>query len=115
MLCILHGMSNFYEHPATIPLPQYEARTKVYALRVYGVATKEDGSGLLSVDPPYHPVEVTKEFMEAFNPEAPGYYVVYENGGKNFMLEAMFNADFTLVNTPLNMGDRILRVPVPTI
>lgn len=76
-------------------MPRYQCHKKVWALKIKEVTHNENpdttgASGassygaVLVVQDGYAPISVSAEYVNKHNPQAGGYYVVYEDGYRSF-------------------------------
>lgn len=81
-----------------IEFPKYSCHKQVWALKIKEVKIVDsDGRGILSFeDKRYQEVEVEPEYIEKHNPDAGGYYVIYEGGYKSFSPTGVFESGYTL-------------------
>lgn len=76
----------------TTEMPRYKCHKEVHALKVLAVNEPEiaeqderDGSKfIVPVEPRFASIHVGHEFVRKHNPQAGGYYVVYEDGYTSF-------------------------------
>lgn len=81
-----------------IPIPQYQCHKKVWALKIESVRHNSDGTATIHpVDRDYARFDVPAEYREKHDPEAGGYYVVYDDGYKSFSPAAAFEAGYTRI------------------
>jgi hypothetical protein len=79
-------------------MPRYQSHKKVWALKIKSV----DFSGHLNPsatitpeDEGYGPFEVTREWVAKHDPEAGGYYVVYDDGYASWSPSEAFEQGYT--------------------
>lgn len=80
-------------------IPQYLCHKKVWALKITGV-TRGGGESerwLLQCEGPYGPRVVTAEYVQKHNPQAGGYWVLYEDGYQSFSPAEVFEKGYTLI------------------
>ena len=66
-------------------LPQYQSHKKVWALKIKQVELRPaNGHIIHPEDEGYAPFAVSDEYVQKHNPQAGGYYVVYEDGYKSW-------------------------------
>ena len=81
---------------ASTELPKYKCHKTVWALKIATVLlTKEGGAILATNDHGYAPWEVDSDYVTKHQPEAGGYYVVYEDGYKSFSPAEAFEAGYS--------------------
>lgn len=89
-------------------MPKYQSHKKVWALKIDKIekdvdkAREEDretdGSAVITpADEGYGPFKVDHHYMHKHNPEAGGYYVVYEDGYKSFSPAKAFEDGYTRI------------------
>ena len=89
-------------------MPKYICHKTVWALKITEVvldstlAQKENrettgGAFLTPDDGRYGQITVDHEYIRKHNPEAGGYYVVYEDGYKSFSPAEAFEKGYTLI------------------
>lgn len=84
-------------------MPRYQCHKKVWALKIKEVETTErnkDGKYncyLDFEDEGYAPIAVGQEYCEKHQPQAGGYYVVYEGGYKSFSPAEAFEAGYSRI------------------
>lgn len=99
------------------PMPRYQCHKKVWALKIGAIEivrpTIEELDAILNsvgddpVDPlgailtptnkMFGPIGVPKSYMDKHNPQAGGYYVVYDDGYKSFSPAKAFEEGYTLM------------------
>lgn len=96
-------------------LPKYKCHKIVHALKIKQVAKhahpdpkaddaafeasdKFEGAHLFPVEDGYHPIPVDAAWYRKHNPEAGGYYVVYEDGYASYSPAAAFESGYTKVS-----------------
>lgn len=91
-----------YANPARQPpvnpeLPQYRCYKVVRALQIGAVEVVAGyGEGVIApVDDRFRPFLVTADYMKKHDPQAGGYYVLYEDGYKSFSPKEAFEAGYT--------------------
>ncbi len=95
---------------AQVEMPKYRSHKKVWALklaevkRIGGATTKADDdceqelTGLLyPEDSTYGAIHVDAEYMRKHNPQAGGYFVVYEGGYKSWSPADAFEDGYTRI------------------
>lgn len=77
-------------------MPRYQCHKKVWALKIKAIEPKPNpdptgnsaassyGARIVPADEGYGPFEVDAAFVSKHNPQAGGYYVVYEDGYKSY-------------------------------
>lgn len=86
-------------------MPRYKCHKEVHALKIERVqldsddarveGRETDGSARLFVEAPYSPLRVDRDYVRKHNPQAGGYYVVYEDGYASFSPAAAFENGYT--------------------
>ena len=87
-------------------LPKYQSHKIVWALKIkeivfdYDLTSKEnretDGSAVITPEEAgYAPFEVNHEYCRKHNPQAGGYYVIYEDGYKSWSPSEAFENGYT--------------------
>ncbi len=93
-------------------MPKYRSHKTVHALKIESVekimptiaqleailnesALTEEPGGRLTVEAPFVPIEVSPEYMQKHNPQAGGYYVVYEDGYASWSPAKAFEEGYT--------------------
>lgn len=90
---------------ASSPMPRYRSHKEVWALKIERVqmdaddarveGRETDGSARLFVEAPYAPVRVNAEYVRKHNPQAGGYYVVYQDGYTSWSPAEAFESGYT--------------------
>lgn len=76
-----------------IDLPEYLGT--VSAMRIAGIKTDVHGAGLLiPANSSYAPQPVSRAFMDTYNPQVGGYFVIGKCGHKSFAVAEAFEAAF---------------------
>lgn len=89
-----------------IPLPLYNCRMQVRALKISGInldstEAKEDGretDGSAMITPAedgYVPFKIGAEYLRRLKPQVGGYYVVYKDGYKSYSPARAFEEGYT--------------------
>ena len=87
-------------------LPRYKCHKEVWALKIKEVqlvAGEGTPSGakeikrLVFENGHYAPIEVDADYVRKHDPQAGGYYVVYEDGYKSFSPAQAFEEGYTLI------------------
>ena len=81
-------------------LPKYRSHKEVWALKIAALDLyKVDGSARITpVEDGYEPFKVNRDYVLKHNPQAGGYYVVYEDGYKSWSPAEAFEGGYTLIN-----------------
>lgn len=69
----------------TREMPRYECHKRVYALKINQIRRVPSGNAtvthsIVPADDGFAPFEVSLEYVNKHNPQAGGYYVVYDDG-----------------------------------
>lgn len=81
---------------AQVEMPQYQCHKKVWALKIKAV--ERGAITLLHFEEPgYAPVSVSYSWDTKYEPEAGGYYVVYEDGYASVSPAATFESGYTRI------------------
>lgn len=87
-----------------IEMPRYECHKTVSALKIKEVqdpteaGSETDGSRLLVVEEEgFLPIRVDQEYVRKHNPQAGGYYVVYNDGYTSFSPAEAFEEGYTRI------------------
>ena len=89
-------------------MPRYQCHKKVWALKIEAVlrdsqiaaveGRETDGSAtLVPSDTAYAPFKVDAAYVRKHNPQAGGYYVVYEDGYTSFSPAEAFESGYTMI------------------
>ena len=84
-------------------LPRYKCHKEVHALKIASVVRADRFApdsvvGKMFIMPAgneFEPVEVSDEYVAKHNPQAGGYYVVYEDGHKSYSPSKAFEEGYT--------------------
>ncbi len=87
-------------------MPQYQCHKKVWALKIKEVILDTDlarqknrettgGATIVPEDGVFAPFQVNGEYVRKHNPQADGYYVVYEDGYKSWSPAETFENGYT--------------------
>jgi hypothetical protein len=89
---------------ATQAMPQYQCHKTVWALKILRVdpdptrqVVSEAARLLTFVEPGYAPIRVEEAYVRKHNPQAGGYYVLYEDGYVSFSPAQVFEAGYTRI------------------
>lgn len=97
------------EPQLSIQLPKYQRRTRVHALKITRTALKpeqpataeQEATKALAVlypeDERYSPFTVPYGWFERHSVQAPGYYVVYEDGYRSWSPVKAFEEGYTRI------------------
>jgi len=80
---------------ASMPMPKYKCHKEVWALKISAIDfdrdtartenRETDGSAMITpAEKGYASFKVDRDYVHKHNPQAGGYYVVYEDGYKSF-------------------------------
>ena len=90
-------------------MPKYQCHKQVWALKIKEIAHKPNpdatgnsaadsyGAVITPADEGYEPFDVSAEFVSKHNPQAGGYYVVYDDGYKSYSPAAAFESGYSLI------------------
>lgn len=80
-------------------MPQYSRPFTVWALKIADVVPPSGFTGalLVPVDQAHSPFPVPDTFIQQFNPQQGGYFVVYASGYQTWMKAEDFEASYTAV------------------
>ena len=76
--------------------PQYQSHKTVGVLKIWAVQYSSPPQ-LLPCDQDYPPIEVSQEWLKRHQPQAGGYFVVYENGYASYTPAIAFENGYTRV------------------
>jgi hypothetical protein len=88
-------------------MPKYQCPKKVWALKIDKIEPLPNpdetgrsvaasyGATITPADEGYGPFEVDAQYVTKHNPQAGGYYVVYDDGYKSFSPAAAFESGYT--------------------
>ncbi len=89
-------------------MPQYQSHKKVWALKIKQVELRPaNGHIIHPVDDGYAPFEVSDEYVRRHNPQAGGYFVVYEDGYRSWSPAEAFESGYT--SAKLNTGQPAIK------
>lgn len=89
-------------------MPQYQSHKKVWALKIKQVELRPANGHLIHpADDGYAPFEVSDEYVQKHNPQAGGYFVVYEDGYQSWSPAAAFESGYTTAK--LNTGQPAIK------
>lgn len=77
-------------------LPKYHCHKVVRAAKITGIGGHASMGATLSVDAPGGAIAVSADYCRKHNPQAGGYFVVYEDGYQSFSPADAFEAGYTL-------------------
>lgn len=80
-------------------MPKYRCHKTVHALRILSLGVQGDPGTptVVPADPGYGPIPVTQEWVDRHNPQAGGYYVVYDDGYVSYSPAAAFEGGYTRI------------------
>lgn len=80
-------------------IPRYKCHKIVHALKIKSIeVSSRSGSLMLTpVEDGYAPFALDAEFVNKHNPQAGGYYVVYQDGYKSFSPAEAFEEGYTKI------------------
>lgn len=112
--------NNFYRKELTMTepeqaqceMPKYKSHKEVHALEIASVEKdidkaqednrETDGTAMIyPVDRRYAPFKVEANYVNKHNPQAGGYYVVYEDGYESWSPKEAFESGYTLITEQL--------------
>ncbi len=92
----------------TMEMPRYKSHKEVHALKIKHVAfdhvlaslegRETDGSAVLSFEETSDMLRVDENYVRKHNPQAGGYFVVYEDGYKSWSPAKAFEEGYTRIN-----------------
>jgi hypothetical protein len=84
---------------ASREMPQYQSHKKVWALKIKAVELRPANGHIIHPEDAvyYAPFEVSDDYVQKHNPQAGGYYVVYEDGYKSYSPAAAFESGYTAI------------------
>lgn len=83
---------------ASVEMPKYRCHKQVHALKIRDLRTNPDGSiFIVPEESGYAPFEVSAEFVRKHQPQAGGYYVVYEDGYTSYSPAKPFEDGYTKI------------------
>lgn len=85
--------------PTDRQMPVYQSHKRVWALKINRV----NGNTITPDDDGYAAFDVDDAYISKHQPQAGGYYVVYEDGYKSFSPAQPFEEGYTLLE-PLTKG-----------
>lgn len=86
------------QHQTKAAMPKYKCHKEVRALKILEVSRKQDGTAtLIFEENGYAPFVVSPEYVIRHNPQAGGYYVVYEEGYASFSPAEAFETGYTRI------------------
>jgi hypothetical protein len=86
------------EPQAQAEMPRYKCHKIVHALKLFDVARNNDGTGrLVPENSMYGPITVGADYMQKHDPQAGGYYVVYEGGYQSWSPGDVFETGYTRI------------------
>lgn len=84
--------------PASMEMPKYRCHKEVWALKIKEICLHPaDQHTIVPEDECYAPFNVSDEYVQKHNPQAGGYYVVYEDGYKSFSPAEAFENGYTRI------------------
>lgn len=82
---------------AKAEMPKYRCHKEVWALKIKRVVQNPDGSVDMFFEEPFAPLNLDIAYSEKHNPQAGGYYVVYQDGYKSFSPSEAFESGYTRI------------------
>ena len=93
------------ETQASREMPRYKCHKEVWALKIKSVVAvdlHEDSTpGVYEITPEeegYGPFHVTADYVHKHNPEAGGYYVLYQDGYTSYSPAKAFEEGYARIN-----------------
>lgn len=86
--------------PTEMEMPKYRCHKEVWALKIKAIEEVYDYTNctrLIPEDETYGPILVDRRFVKNHQPEAGGYYVVYEDGYKSYSPSDPFEKGYTRI------------------
>lgn len=86
-------------------MPQYQCHKKVWALKIKDIERFEEGTSaalagaacIVPEDVGYAPFFVQQGYVDKHNPQAGGYYVVYDDGYQSWSPAKAFEEGYTRI------------------
>lgn len=78
-------------------LPKYQSHKRVNAVLIERLKTHLDGTATITPAGELPPFQVSWEYVKKHNPQAGGYYVVYEDGYASWSPKDAFEKGYTLI------------------
>jgi hypothetical protein len=88
---------------ASAELPKYQCHKQVWALKIARIVFHESAQGeppaatIVPENDRYAPFDVEAKYVAKHNPQAGGYYVVYDDGYKSWSPAEAFESGYTLI------------------
>lgn len=80
----------------TAQMPRYQCHKQVHALKIEGIEhLYGDGAVITPADEGWQPFRVDEAYIRKHNPQAGGYYVVYDDGYQSFSPAKAFEEGYT--------------------
>ena len=80
-------------------MPRYECHKQVWALKIAAIEHHPQGHATITPEEAgYAPFTVPMEYLAKHNPQAGGYYVVYEDGYKSFSPAGPFERGYSRID-----------------
>lgn len=97
-----------YDNGTTSELPRYKCHKEVHAIKIKRVIFDIDtarnnnretdlSATIWPTESSWGPITVDSEYIRKHNPQAGGYYVVYDDGYKSFSPAEAFEAGYTRI------------------
>ena len=84
---------------AQVELPRYRSHKEVWALKIQKVEIDVNGMGfIIPTNSKYAPISVFSAYLTKHDPQAGGYYVVYEDGYQSWSPAEAFEKGYTLID-----------------
>jgi hypothetical protein len=84
---------------ASAEMPKYKCHKEVWALKIAGISLpqNEAGSAELGFEQSFAPILMPKDWLDRYNPEVGGYYVVYKDGYSSYSPAKAFEEGYTRI------------------
>ncbi len=89
-----------YDSAVSAEMPKYQCHKKVWALKIARIepGAIDTHSNIIPEEPGYGPIPVPNSFLVRHQPQAGGYYVVYEDGYVSYSPAAAFESGYTRID-----------------
>ena len=82
-----------------IDLPKNISTSVIHALKIKRVDINHDGKALLlCCKKDFSPIEVSKDYVDKFNPMETGYYIAYEGAYIGYMDSVEFKNIYSIID-----------------
>ena len=100
--------------PTDAELPRYRCHKGVWALKIAKFDVVHGVGFITPEEPGYATFEVPPEYVTKHNPQAGGYYVVYDDGYKSWSPAKAFEDGYVLeLNAPPPPAEEPAKAPDP--